>query len=214
MTIKKTLCLSYHPYGIQQVSSYCPAPLRLPPAPPVGCASYHCQPLCTLSSPDPRDLQFLQSQDVPPPAAAASQIDAHPWEKEGNEGKIRPVSRRKHGPVFNPRAVCATNTSHWRQYICTAYPDLGRKTERNTKNIWKDYRLGCTAWQLLWVMIKQASVVQQSTWSHYLHDLTNNLRTVQVPCAVYPYRSSQLWLRWISRTLRPKPTSASSILLW
>lgn len=28
------------------------------------------------------------------------------------------------------------------------------------------------------------------------------------------YRSSQLWLRCISRTLRPKPPSASSILLW
>lgn len=48
-----------------------------------------------------------------------------------------------------------------------------------------------------------------SPWSV---DITVSHRAVF--CFCHSYRSSQLWLRCISRTVRPKPTSASSLLLW
>lgn len=58
----------------------------------------------------------------------------------------------------------------------------------------------------------QTSSLNHEVASPWSVDITVSHRAVC--CFCHSYRSSQLWLRCISRTVRPKPTSASSLLLW
>lgn len=178
--------LSYHPCGVQQVSSCCLAPPRPPPAPPEGCASYRCQPLWTPSSLDPRDLQPLQSQDAPPPAAVASQNDAHPWGNEGNGEKLHQLSdkQRKTSPKhYNQLKLTSSHSRHrFIRFIQVQNPPKH------------------------WTQPSTVFMIQH-------HGTPADISFILI-IRLLSYRSSQLWLRCISRTLRPKPTSTSSILLW
>lgn len=94
---------SYHPCGVQRVSSCCPTPRRPRPAPRGECASYRCQPLCTPSSPDPQDLRTPQSRGAPLPAEAASRTDARPWGGRTHNASDRTKTGRGKGDFQHAR---------------------------------------------------------------------------------------------------------------